>query len=143
MTSFTLQRGAILYHTNFKFKNGETGKKLLVLLNNPKGYEPYLFVKTTSQPKNKPEQEGCNIREGLFYIRANTNFFKEDTWIQLYEIYEFDAVSVIKDGIDKYLTVINQLSEQSFNEIRNCIKALSDVSAYHKKLIGTARSGRR
>lgn len=143
MANYTLQRGAILYHTNFKFKNGDTGKKLLILLNNPKINKPYLFVKTTSQDKNKSREGGCNIKLGLFYIPASTSYFDKDTWVQLYELYEFNVASVVKDNFDGHLNIVNQLSEQLFNEVKNCIKVIPDISTYHKKLIGTARSGRR
>jgi hypothetical protein len=41
------------------FHNGFTGKKYLILLNTPGKKEPYLFVKTTSQKKDKPSTTGC------------------------------------------------------------------------------------
>jgi len=46
-------RGAIYHHSKLLFHNGFTGKKYLILLNTPREKEPYLFVKTTSQKKEK------------------------------------------------------------------------------------------
>jgi len=48
-------RGTIYHHRKLVFHNGFIGKKYLILLNTPGKNEPYLFVKTTSQKKDKPQ----------------------------------------------------------------------------------------
>ena len=50
--------GTIYHHEELVFHNGMVGKKFILLLNDPSEGEPYLFVKTTSQRKNKPVQTG-------------------------------------------------------------------------------------
>ena len=79
-------RGAIYHHRQLVFHNGFTGKKYLILLNTPGKKEPYLFVKTTSQKKDKPSTTGCIKERSLFIIPAGRIFFPKDTWIQLYEL---------------------------------------------------------
>ena len=79
-------RGTIYHHRQMVFHNGFTGKKYLILLNTPGKKEPYLFVKTTSQKKDKPSTTGCIKERSLFFIPAGRIFFPKDTWIQLYEL---------------------------------------------------------
>jgi hypothetical protein len=74
-------RGAIYHHSNLLFHNGFTGKKYLILLNTPRGKEPYLFVKSTSQKKEKPSTPNCIKDRSLYFIPAGKRFFKKDTWI--------------------------------------------------------------
>jgi hypothetical protein len=62
-------------------------KKYLILLNEPQKKDPFLFVKTTSQKKNKPESPGCNRPQSVFFIPARKTYFILDTWVQLYQIY--------------------------------------------------------
>lgn len=63
-------RGTIFHHSQLVFHNGFTGKKYLVLLNTPSKTEPYIFVKTTSQQKDKPTMLGCIEERSLFFIPA-------------------------------------------------------------------------
>jgi len=72
-------RGAIYHHRQLVFHNGFTGKKYLVLLNTPTKKEPYIFVKTTSQQKNRPTKPGCIQEKSLFFIPAGKTFFKKNT----------------------------------------------------------------
>ncbi len=86
-----MKRGTILYHSNFRFLNGEIGEKFLVILNNQKGRDPFPTAKTTSQDKNKSRTPGCIQEESLFLIEGGKNWFKLDTWVQLFELYAFTA----------------------------------------------------
>ena len=72
------------------FSDNTTGKKLLVLLNNPTSDDPYFLVKTTSQQHTKPKTPGCieNYYQAYF-IQADNDFFKKDTWIQLDDYFPF------------------------------------------------------
>lgn len=59
--------GDILCDKKFKFGDGTVGEKLLIILNKPRGNEPYLVVKTTSQ-KDRYEgvKPGCNPKRHVF-----------------------------------------------------------------------------
>ncbi|MDL2122846.1 MAG: hypothetical protein LWX51_07125, partial [Deltaproteobacteria bacterium] len=111
-------RGAIYHHSNLLFHNGFTGKKYLILLNSPRGKEPYLFVKTTSQKKEKPSTPNCIKDRSLYFIPAGKRFFKKDTWIQLYEIY-----TIFSNDIDnkKEITVEGSLDAETIDDIVNCL----------------------
>ncbi len=92
-------RGAIYHHKKFVFKNGFSGVKYIILLNTPGTNDPYLFVKTTSQKKNRPLKPGCIENRSLFFIPANTTFFESDTWIQLHEIYSITPDEMLLERI--------------------------------------------
>lgn len=130
-----MKRGTILYHSNFRFLNGEIGEKFLVILNNQKGRDPFLTAKTTSQDKNKSRTPGCIQKESLFLIEGGKNWFKLDTWVQLFELYAFTAPEVLKAHFDGDLEIKGELPEQKANEIKNCVKRLIDFPVRYKEMI--------
>ena len=127
-------RGAIYHHRQLVFHNGVTGKKYLILLNTPGKNEPYLFVKTTSQKKDKPSTAGCIKDRSLFFIPADSTFFKLDTWVQLYEIYEFSPKDI---DTNKDITVEASLDVKIIDQIVTCLfEAEEDnIAPIHKKLL--------
>jgi hypothetical protein len=117
-------RGTIFSHNEFKFHDGATGKKLLILLNSPQTDEPYLLVTTTS--KTKPYIPTVTIRTCLhrhkrFFIPANEHFFHVDTWVNLYPIYPFSGPEILKDRFANKATIVGKLETQLVNEIVNCL----------------------
>ena len=127
-------RGAIYHHRKMVFHNGFIGKKYLILLNTPTKEEPYLFVKTTSQKRDKPTTPGCIKNFSLFFIQAGKTFFPLDTWVQLYEIYEFAPKDI---DTNKDITIEGNLDAKMINDIINCLfEAEEDnIISIHKKLL--------
>jgi hypothetical protein len=111
-------RGAIYHHRQLVFQNGVVGKKYLVLLNTPVKDEPYLFVKTTSQKKEKPIKPGCIKDRSLFFIPAGKTFFKKDTWIQLFELYPFKPKEI---DTNNEITIEGSLDVKMIDDIVNCL----------------------
>jgi hypothetical protein len=130
-------RGRIYFHNQFGFHDGGVGKKFLILINNPKNTEPYLFVKTTSHQKDKPNKYGCHFTRKVFFIPSGKTYFPLDTWIQFHEIYAFAYDRCIKLGIDKILHYKDKFSEQVANEIVNCLlrSSIDDIEPAYLKLI--------
>jgi len=132
-----MKKGDILYHEQFKFSNGGISDKLLVILNTPQPTnDPYLIITTTSQSINKSQIPGCNLKESLFFIKANHDFFNKDTWLQFYQLYELDFKKLLKTKFDGLVKISGSLKEQTINEVINCIRKSDDVSEYYLKLIG-------
>ena len=127
-------RGAIYFHPSFEFKNGDTGKKLVLLLNTPSKNDPYLFVKTTSRQKDKPLRPGCIEERSLFFIPAGTTFFKENTWVELYERYPMRPNDVSKN---KDMKLIGNLDVKTLDKIIDCLFAAEgdDIPPIHRKLL--------
>jgi hypothetical protein len=111
-------RGAIYHHRQLVFHNGFTGKKYLVLLNAPTKKEPYIFVKTTSQQKNRPTKPGCIQEKSLFFIPSGETFFKKNTWVQLYELYPIPPEDI--DSMDE-ITLEGSLDVEIIDDIANCL----------------------
>ena len=127
-------RGAIYHHSRLIFHNDFTGKKYLVLLNTPCKKEPYLFIKTTSQKKNKPSTSGCIKDRSLYFISTGKTFFKKDTWAQLYEIYAIHPHDIDNK---KEITVEGSLDVKMIDDIVNCLFLAEEenISPIHKKLL--------
>lgn len=133
-----MAKGALYYHSDFPFHDGQRGKKLFVVLNDPQNDEPYLVVKTTSQLHNKTYQNGCNERSGMFFIPAGTEkLFQIPTLLQLIEIYEFSAEEFLKGSMqEKVITSLGNFDSTLFAQVINCIRKLKDdISERHFKLI--------
>jgi hypothetical protein len=116
------------------FHNGFTGKKYLVLLNTPSKKEPYLFVKTTSQQKDKPAAPGCIKKRSLFFIPAGKAFFTKDTWVQLFELYPIAPKDI---DTNQDISVVGSLDAKTIDAIVNCLfEAEEDnIALIYKKLL--------
>ncbi len=127
-------REAIYHHRQLVFHNGDTGKKYLVLLNTPSKSEPYIFVKTTSQKKNRPAKPGCIKEKSLFFIRAGKTFFAKDTWVQLYELYPISPEDI--DSMDE-ITLEGSLDVKLIDDIVSCLFLAEEenISTVFKKLL--------
>ena len=130
-----MKRGTVLFHVRFRFKNGATGKKLIITLNEPTGTDPYLVVRTTSQQKNRPLQEGCHPDRGVFVLNAGHDWFEEKTWIQLHEVFEISLPSFLQDRFRKEVEVKATLKEQTIRAIVNCLKKSPDLTRYQQELL--------
>ena len=127
-------RGLIYHHKDLVFHNGFTGNKYLVLLNSPEKKEPYIFVKTTSQKKDKPTIQGCLAERSLFFIPGRKTFFPRDTWVQLYELYKMEPRDVANN---KNLKMRGTLNTQIIDDIVNCLfqTQKDDLSTKDKNLL--------
>jgi len=130
-----MEKGSVLYHDNFKFKNGDTGQKLLVILNNPKGKDPYLCCKTTSKIKYCIEQEGCYSDKNIFVTQKKP--FQYKTWIQFdrNSLFEISAQEFLQESFNKHITIIGDIDINTINALVNCIKKSEDISVYQLELL--------
>lgn len=132
-----LNPGCILFDTKFVFKDNEIGEKLIVLLNNPRKNEPFLFCRTTSiekPPYKIKTPSGCQKNSQYFFINA-CEFFPKDTWLLLYEISEYNIARILKKAFDKEISIINSINDTILRQIKNCIKCSEDISEKHLKMI--------
>jgi hypothetical protein len=129
--------GCILLDKKFKFRDNEIGEKLIVLLNNPRKNEPYLFCRTTSRerpPYQIKTPKGCQKNSQYFFITA-CSFFPEDTWFLLYDIHEYDTARVLNKHFKKEIIIINCIDDITLRQIKNCIKNSIDISEKHIKMM--------
>lgn len=100
-----MDKGTILFHRALEFKDGETGRKLLIVLNTPQDSEPFLCCKTTSKQKYGLDREGCHSSKNIYVLNPLPNCFSLKTWVQFHEIYEFDNRSFLQSHFKKELDV--------------------------------------
>ena len=132
-----LKPGCILFDTKFVFKDNEIGEKLIILLNNPRKNEPFLFCRTTSiekPPYTIKTPPGCQKKSQYFFINA-CEFFPKDTWLLLYEISEYGKARILKKAFDKELSIINSINDTILRQIKNCIKDSIDISGKYLEMI--------
>lgn len=130
-----MNKGKILYHQAFQFQNGQYGKKLLITLNNPQNNEPYLCCKTTSKQQFNIDKEGCHYNKNIYVLNANTDWFKEKTWVQFHELYEIDRHKFLQAHFKGDMDVKGELKGNTICAIINCIKRSEDISNYHLTLL--------
>jgi len=132
-----LKPGCILFDTNFVFKDNEIGEKLIILLNNPRKNEPFLFCRTTSiekPPYTTKTPLGCQKNSQYFFIKA-CNFFPKDTWLLLYEIYEYDYTYMLNKHFKQQMKIIDSMDDNIIRQIKNCIKGSIDISEKYLEMI--------
>ncbi|MFH1825320.1 MAG: hypothetical protein ABH873_08905 [Candidatus Firestonebacteria bacterium] len=117
------QKGDVIWHKSFPFKNGgQPQDKFLILLNSPQKEDPFLFALTTSQSKNKPQTLSCHSNSGYFVIeRGKEKVFPKQTWIKLFDIQAFNSAELLKRSLElKQIIHKESLTQQTINEIINC-----------------------
>lgn len=133
-----MAKGAVYFHLQFPFHDGQIGQKLFVVLNDPINDEPYLVVKTTSNIRERKYQKGCNPQWGEFFIPSGTGaLFEKQTIIQLLEIFEFSAQEFLKGSLqEKVISLKGKLNTRTVAELINCVRKLKDdISEKHFKMI--------
>lgn len=130
-----MNKGTILYHTAFQYKDGQIGQKLLIVLNTPQNNDPYLCCKTTSKQKYGLDKEGCHSSKNIYVLNPIANCFPSKTWVQFYDIYEFEGQTFLRDHFNGKLNIKGTLPTYTINAIINCIKKSDDVSKYYLQLL--------
>ena len=119
-------------------RNGNIGKKYIVVLNEPVGDESYVVAKTTSNLRDRSFSIGCNPAPSVFFIPAkNEKSFPVDTLIQLSDLYEFSKAEFLKGSLtDREIEYQSDLANITVSQLINCIRKLKDdISENHFKLI--------
>ena len=130
-----MNKGTILFDKKFPFSDGNTGEKLIIILNVPKNKESFLVCRTTSKPQFYINKRGCYSDKNIYYIDANFDWFRKNTWIQFYELTEIDNASFLNNHFKGNLEIKGCLRTETIQAIINCIKKSEDVSNYHMRLL--------
>ena len=126
--------GSIVEDLEFKFHDGATGKKILVILNDGTcGF--YIVVKTTSQTDLRSTSPGCNLKDPYpnFFVPRKYKIFRKQTWICLNEFYEFTATVLVQRKFDGKVTYMGDLGEPVTKALIGCAAEADDISLAHEK----------
>jgi hypothetical protein len=115
-----MKRGDVVFSPHFKFANGGTSDKLLIVLNEATSTTPHLILLATSKQRNKKLDPGCHAKDGYFVIPPKTDWFQVRTWIMFNRVYEFDFVRELNEHFKGNLLIKTTLKE-------NTIKAMGLV----------------
>ena len=130
-----MNRGTVLFHSDFCFSDGQHGKKLIIILNTPKDTDPYLVCRTTSKCKYLITNEGCHSDKSIFHIKAKHDGFDLDTWIQLDELFEFSKEEILNAHFKKTCHIVNSIRSNTMSEILKCILICEDISQHHLNIL--------
>jgi hypothetical protein len=122
------QPGDIIFFKKYTFEDGSTGDKLFIVLNTPDLEEPCLVLKTTSQPARYLHcVRGCNKNDRCFFAPKTWQVcFKLDTYIQLPQIIEFPAASLLRDRFAGIIEFIPPLTSDCFAQLKSCLATFKD-----------------
>jgi len=128
--------GAVLHDPQFRFKDGETGNKLFVILNDGSaGF--YVAARTTSQAKGKNRSEGCHLDDWQqnFFTPKAKGCFKKATWICLDDFYEFNAIELLQGRFSGRISSVGELSSPIFQALIDCALHSDDISGLQAQAI--------
>lgn len=129
--------GCILHWKGFRFADGATANKYLVIVGAQPG-KNYLAIVATSKKKHWRDREpGGNPDGGYYHIPGGRkDWFPDDTWLLFEEPREISAAEFEKERLAKTITVEGYLRHDIGNAICNCMRKCDDVSAHHISLLG-------
>jgi len=128
--------GTILHWKGFKFADGATADKFLVIVGCQKD-KNYLAIVATSKQKWRDNKPGGNPDGGYYHIPGGgKDWFPLDTWLLFEEPREISAGEFVKEGMAKNLETKGCLRGEIANAICNCMRKCDDVSEYHRGLLG-------
>jgi len=136
--------GDILLYRKFTFDNGSQADKLFIVLNYFDAAKPCLTLKTTSRPEHYQGcGKGCNRERRCFYAPMDwQTCFRIDTYIQLPQIFQFDAAELLRGGIAGKIEFLqSSLTSDCLGQLKSCLSGFKeDISQAHWALIYKAKT---
>jgi hypothetical protein len=132
------QPGDIFVVKDFIFEDGSQRDKWFVVLNASNLEKPCIVLKTTSNPKRYQScVKGCNKDLRCFFTPIIwQTCFKIDTYIQLPQIFEFSAETLLKDKFMGRIVFQPALSVDCFAQLKGCLASYKDdITQAHWDLI--------
>ncbi len=114
--------GTILFDKDFKFSDGETAGKLLVVLNDGSDSTYYVIAKLTSQRHDNGTTPGCQPKDRFqnFYLPQGVSVLSKNSWVMLDEFYETDPNKLFQLKLKGQLQVIGVLDETTTKALLVC-----------------------
>ena len=128
--------GTIVFHRDFKFSDGATKDKYLVVLGNlDKGV--ILAAKTTSKGHRYRIDFGCQSGSyfSAFYLPRGSCCLPLCTWICLDEFYEIRADALISSMVSGQVYKHGELDASLTRDLQFCAKGSDDISAHQEAII--------
>lgn len=127
--------GTILYDTKFQFPDGSITDKLIIILCD--FGTDFLVVQTTRQQLGKNKVAGCQLADKPpnYFIPANSAWFKDDTWVRLDEVFEYNSTQYHYKKEDGIVFYKNALPMDLMKSILECAIKSEDIDIYYIKIL--------
>lgn len=133
--------GTLLVYDNFRFSDGTTGKKIIVVLNEGDvGY--YIVVKTTSKDTHKSLNYGCQPQDRYpnFFIPKDSCCLEKDTWVGLDDFFELTSSELLARHFSGDIKTIGILPEAIVKELLECAIGCDDIQTKQIEILTTQLS---
>lgn len=130
------KRGDVWVHPDFKFNDGNSSKKLIVILNTPQtAANNYLICKTTSKIRYNLSSPGCFSDRGVYVV--NPPPFSLKTWVQFdpNSLFEWSISEMFLEMTNNGFHFLLSLPSHVINDILACIKKSPDISKHQLKML--------
>ena len=130
-----MKPGTLFFHQNFKFHDGDSANKIIVVLGDLRGIT--LVVKTTSQGKRYLNDHGCQVNHRFpnFHLIKNCCFLEKSTWVVLDEFYELRHSELLQKHFSGQINRMGMLSEELTIDLLKCAIQSEDISAHQTKIV--------
>lgn len=128
--------GTVLVDSDFRFRDGERSRKLLVILND--GIDGvYLVAKTTSNPAHKSRFDGCNLNDKYpnFYLPAESCCLDGESWVDLGPLYSLKPEYMLKGKFAGRINVIGELGNALLQELVECFLGSVDITQDEENML--------
>lgn len=124
--------GSILLHKNFRFEDGTTADKYLVVLADKD--ERFVAAKTTSRGDRYRNDFGCQSgsRFPAFYLPKGSCCLPKCTWICLGQFYELKAAELATLMLASDVVRVGELSADQARDVQFCAVGSDDISVAHE-----------
>lgn len=130
--------GEVFFFKDFKFKDGKTKDKLIIILNYPQDNEPYLVCCTTHVQHFRLKELGCHSEDNYYFVDNQQDNFDIDTWIVFGTIYELSVDKILNACINQGTHSLFTLEKTLWNSMKACILKSKDIAGVHLEMIGRA-----
>lgn len=129
--------GAVFHDPDFVFQDGQHGNKLLIVL---AVGEICTVARTTSKPSGKSRSYGCHVddRYPNFFIPREATLFREDTWVCLDYLVDFNHIAFASKVTAGAMHKITELGLGLLLDLLECAIAADDISADQERRLRLA-----
>lgn len=127
--------GSVFFDRQFDFKDGDTGRKLFVVLGTIEGVS--VAVKTTTRQHGRGTTFGCQIRDrfGNFFLPHRCCDLDRTTWVCLDAFYELDYASVLTKRFRGIIDPICDFPAALARQIQDCALLSDDLSDKQEAIV--------
>lgn len=131
-----MKPGTIIFHKDFKFSDGATKDKYLVVLGR-RDDGVVLVAKTTSKGHRYRLDFGCQSgnRYPAFYLSQGSCCFPVCTWICLDEFYELKKALLMQSMVAGSVFRFGEIESTLARDLQFCAKGSDDISTHQEAII--------